>query len=255
VAAALTGATVRLAGRVGDDANGTVVRASLETAGVDVSLLRTVIGRSTGVAVVMVTPDGENAIAVSPGANHALSADDVDALSDHVRDASVLLLQMELPVDVATRAAVLAKASGTTVVLNLAPAVQVPVALLSAVDVLVVNESEAASLLEWIPEDNAGLLRAARDLLARGPAAVVVTAGGAGAVVGSGDGVVHVPAIPVDVVDTTGAGDAFVGVLASCLDAGISLRESVATATRAGAAAVQTRGAQLVSLDTSTGGH
>jgi ribokinase len=130
-------------------------------------------------------------------------------------------------------------------VLNLAPAVDVGRALLERLAVLVVNRSEAEHLLRAPLGAAADFAAAARALRALGPKAVVVTAGAEGAVVGDADGESHLPAVPVEVVDTAGAGDAFVGALAAELSRGRPLREAVAVATRAGAAAVQIRGAQL----------
>ncbi len=248
VAAALAGASVRLAGRVGDDGHAARVRETLERAGVGLDLLQEVAG-ATGLAVVLVAADGENAIAVSPGANHALTAGDVDRLRADVRRADVVLMQMELPVEVVLRAAEVAAEEGTRVVLNLAPAAEVPDSLLAAVDVLVVNRTEAGHLLGRAPVDRDELLRAAGDLRARGPAAVVITDGADGVVVADEVSTAHRPAASAgEVVDTSGAGDAFVGVLAAALSGGAGLVEAVGPALAAGAAAVGVEGAQLTRL-------
>ncbi len=249
VAAVLAGASVRLAGRVGDDGHAARVRETLERAGVGLDLLQEVAGRATGLAVVLVAADGENAIAVSPGANHALTAGDVDRLRADVRRADVVLMQMELPVEVVLRAAEVAAEEGTRVVLNLAPAAEVPDSLLAAVDVLVVNRTEAGHLLGRAPVDRDELLRAAGDLRARGPAAVVITDGADGVVVADEASTAHRPAASAgEVVDTSGAGDAFVGVLAAALSGGAGLVEAVGPALAAGAAAVGVEGAQLTRL-------
>ncbi|MDP9395893.1 MAG: ribokinase [Actinomycetota bacterium] len=248
VAAALADARVAMAGCVGDDDYGTATRAALAEAGVDVTLLRATAHRRTGLAVVLVAPDGENAIAVASGANHALVPRDADLWASAVRRAGVLLMQMELPVDVVVRAVDIAADAGTPVVLNLAPAVHVPQATLARLTVLVVNRAEASYLLGHDLPDLAALCRAADRLRGLGPRAVVVTAGGAGAVLADAGGAVHLPAATVDVVDTSGAGDAFVGVLAAALSGGRTLREAVVAATEAGAVAVQSRGARLTSL-------
>jgi ribokinase len=252
VAAALADVRVAMAGCVGDDDHGTATREALVQAGVDVTLLRTTTHRRTGLAVVLVAPDGENLIAVASGANHALVPADVDAWASEIRRARVLLMQTELPIDIVVRAVDIAAAAGTPVVLNLAPAVDVPRAALERVAALVVNRAEATYLLgEDLPDLEA--VRCAADRLrGLGPAAVVVTAGGEGAVFADADGVAHLPAAPVDVVDTSGAGDAFVGVLAASLSGGRALRDAVAEASAAGAVAVQSRGARLTSLVLST---
>ncbi len=248
VAAALAGVQVAMAGSVGDDEHGATVRAALTAAGVDTTHLRTAPGRSTGLAVVLVNRAGENAIVVSPGANHDLGPGDVDELREVIGRSSLLLMQLELPVEVVARACALAAEVGTPVVVNLAPATAVPDELLSRLQVLVVNRSEAEQLVGAELPDLAALHRAATELRARGPAAVVVTAGSDGSVLADGHGSSHLPAHRVDVVDTTGAGDAFVGVLAARVTQGRSLSDALVDATRAAAAAVQVDGAQLTAL-------
>jgi ribokinase len=245
VAAALAGARVRLVGCVGADAHGQAMRDALHDAGVDTTLLRTQDGRETGLAVVLVARDGENAIAVSPGANSAVTAADVRAAAARLGDADVLLAQFELPVPVVVEAVAVAAAAGSRTVLNLAPAADVPRGCLEQLTVLVVNRSEAEFLLRRELTDPDGRRQAATDLRALGPAAVVLTAGGDGAVLADAEGVRDVAALPVEVVDTAGAGDAFVGVLCAELARGTALDAAVAAANRAGAAAVQSAGAQL----------
>ncbi len=248
VAAALAGASVLFAGCVGDDVHGASVRAALVAADVNDDLLRTAQGHSTGLAFVLVTPDGENAIAVSPGANHALDAGDVEPLSAELETSDVLLMQMELPLDVVARGVEVAGDTGASVVLNLAPAAAVGSAVLQGVAVLVVNQSEAEFLLGYQPPDQFALRAGVAELRKLGPAAAVLTAGAGGAFIGDADGVLHVSALDVDVLDTSGAGDAFVGVLAAHLSRGIPLRTAVYAASEAGAVAVQSSGAQLSSL-------
>jgi ribokinase len=248
VAAALADAQVAMAGCVGEDAYGAAIRHALVDAGVDVTLLRATTDRRTGLAVVLVDPDGENAIAVASGANHALVPADVDVWASEVRRAGVLLMQMELRVDVVVRAVEIAADAGTPVVLNLALAVDVPRAALERLAVLVVNRAEAAYLLGEDLPNLAALRYAAERLRGLGPRAVVVTAGGEGAVCAEAGEVAHVPAAPVDVVDTSGAGDAFVGVLAAALSGGRTLRDAMTIASEAAAVAVQSRGARLTSL-------
>jgi ribokinase len=252
VAAALAGARVRLVGCVGADANGHAVRDALQDAGVDITLLRTRDGRETGLAVVLVARDGENAIAVSPGANHAVTAADVHAAAASLGEADVLLVQLELPPAVVVEAVAVAAAAGSRTVLNLAPAADVPRACLEQLDVLVVNRSEAEFLLRRELPDADARQRGTGDLRTLGPAAVVLTAGGDGAVLADGNGVRDVAALPVEVVDTAGAGDAFVGVLCAELARGTALDSAVAAANRAGAAAVQSEGAQLTRLGATT---
>jgi ribokinase len=249
VAAALGGAAVRMIGCVGADEHGRAVRRALEAAGVDVAFLRVDGDRTTGMAVVLVAQDGENAIAVSPGANHALTEDDLAAAIGGLRTGDVLLAQLEVPQDVVGAAIAAAAAAGGRPVLNLAPAAEVPGRTLAQLELLVVNRSEAEFLLGRSLPDAPARRDGAAELLRIGPRAVVLTAGGDGAVVADADGTREHPARPVPVVDTAGAGDAFVGVLCARLAGGASLDDAVAVATRAGAAAVGSAGAQLTALD------
>jgi ribokinase len=244
-AAALLGASVSFLGRVGDDEFGEPLVRALEEKGIDTSLIERISGRQTGAAFITVTPDGENAITVAPGANRAITPEDVDAAADAIRESRVLVAQMEVPREVVGRAAEVATGGDTRVLLNLAPTFEVRRELLERLDPLVVNEHEAAFLLGSRVEGVDGALKAAPALLSLGPGSVVITLGGAGAVVAdSSSSATHIPAPQVDVVDTTGAGDAFVGALAVKLARDASLEEAASYAVRAGAAAVTKEGAQ-----------
>ena len=243
-AAALLGAGVTFLGRVGDDGFGEPLVEALADKGVDTSLIEASPGWSTGTAFITLTPDGENAITVAPGANRSLTADDVDEASDAIGGARVLVAQMEVPLEVVLRAVEVAARQGTRALVNLAPMREVPRELLEKLDPLVVNEHEAAFLLGEKVEGVEGALSAAPELLELGPKSAVITLGKEGAVFSDGDSTSHVPSPEVEVVDTTGAGDAFVGALASRLARDASLEDAVAYAARAGAAAVTKEGAQ-----------
>jgi ribokinase len=243
-AAALLGASVAFLGRVGDDGFGGPLVRALADKGVDTSLVQEVTGSSTGAAFITVTPDGENAITVAPGANRRLTAEDVDAVSGYIGEAQVLVAQMEVPPEVVLRAVEVAAGSGTRPLVNLAPPFKVPRALLEKLDPLVINEHEAAFLLGERVEGVDGALDAAPRLLSLGPGSVVVTLGEDGAVFSGGESAQHLMAPKVKVVDTTGAGDVFVGALAARLAEDAALEDAVAYAVRAGAAAVTKAGAQ-----------
>jgi ribokinase len=243
-AAALLGASVSFLGRVGDDEFGEPLVRALEEKGIDTTLIERVSGYQTGAAFITVTPDGENAITVAPGANRAITLEDVDRASGAIRESRVLVAQMEVPKEVVKRVAEVAAGGETRVLLNLAPTFEVPRGLLETLDPLVVNEHEAAFLLGRGVEGVDGALSAAPELLSLGPRSVVITLGAAGAVVADEESATHLPAPDVDVVDTTGAGDAFVGALAVKLARGASLEEAASYAVRAGAAAVTKEGAQ-----------
>ncbi|TYB94566.1 ribokinase [Micromonospora sp. WP24] len=244
VAAARAGAACDFVGAVGDDEFGVQLRASLVGSGVDVGRLRTVPGAS-GVALIAVDRSAENFIVVAPGANGALtdlSAEDRATIAA----ADVLLLQLEVPMPTVVRAADWARAAGTIVVLNAAPAAELPAELFDLVDVLVVNEHEAATVAGLASDEPAVLLDA---LLERVPR-VVLTLGARGAAYADRRGLrLDVPAPLIDAVDTTAAGDAFTGALAvSWAERGGAVsEESVAASLRwacaAGAACARRPGA------------
>jgi ribokinase len=244
VAAARAGAHVAFVGCVGGDPEGEAIAADLAAAGVSTTQLRTSNEHRTGLAVVLVAPSGENQIVVAPGANHRLRADDVDRARALVSSASVLLVQLEVPLDVVRHAIKVASECGTTVLLNLSPATPLDADTLRLVDVLIVNRTEAAFLLDQPPTDGMPLGDVANLLRRLGPAAVVLTAGAGGAVCATEEGVVRIDPLPVTVVDTTGAGDAFAGALAAELSRGAGLEAAATVANAAGAAAVQRHGAQ-----------
>jgi ribokinase len=243
-AAARLGASVTFLGRVGDDEFGEPLVQALGEKGIDASLVKQISGESTGAAFITVTPDGENAITVAPGANRSLTPEDADAASEAIGDSRVLVAQMEIPVETVVRAVEIAVQRGIRALVNLAPTFEVPRELLEKLDPLVVNEHEAAFLLGGEVEGVDGALSAASKLLSLGPQSAVVTIGEAGAVCASAESSRHLPAPKVDVVDTTGAGDAFVGALAARLARDAPLEDAVAYAVRAGAAAVTKVGAQ-----------
>jgi ribokinase len=243
-AAAILGAGVTFLGRVGDDGFGEPLVRALAEKGVDTSLVEEVPDASTGTAFITVTPDGENAITVAPGANRRLTVEDVDAASGTIGEAKVLVVQMEIPARVVRRAVEVAAANETRALVNLAPPFEVPQALLEKLDPLVLNEHEAAFLLGKRVEGVDGALSAASELWNLGPRSVVVTVGEEGAVFSQSESAEHLTAPRVEVVDTTGAGDAFVGALAARLADDAPLEDAVAYAVRAGAAAVTKEGAQ-----------
>ncbi|GAA3023228.1 ribokinase [Actinokineospora globicatena] len=223
VAAARSGGLVRFIGAVGQDAHGDVVLASLTEAGVDVSGVRRV-ARPTGVAYIAVTPDGENSIIVSPGANGDLLPADV-----RLDGARVVVASLEVPVPVVEHAVLAAGQAGIRAVVNLSPVAVLSPQVFALLDPLVVNEHEAAGL---------------GNLLALGVRSAVVTRGALGADVITAEGTTTVPAPKVDVVDTTGAGDAFTGALAVGLANGESLVDAVRVAVKVASLSVTLPGAQ-----------
>lgn len=243
-AAALLGASVAMLGRVGDDGLGEPLIRALEEKGVDTNFVEVVEDESTGAAFVTLTPDGENAITVAPGANRRIRPEDIDAASEAMGEAKVLVAQMEVSAETVGRAVEAAVSGGVRPLVNLAPPMELPDEILEKLDPLVVNEHEAAFLLGEKIEGVDGALSAVRGLISLGPTSAVVTLGSDGAVYAEGEDTGHVPAPAAEVVDTTGAGDAFVGALAAKLSKGASLKDAVSYAVRAGAAAVTLEGAQ-----------
>ncbi|WP_158372675.1 ribokinase [Cellulosimicrobium cellulans] len=240
VAAARLGADVAMVGAVGEDANATTALSGLRDAGVDLTHVRTV-DAPTGLAVVTLSDGGENTIVVVPGANAAVGERAVDEAADVVTDARVCVVQAEIPLATVAHVARLAAAGGTRLVLNVAPAAELPLETVLAADPLVVNEHEAATLLGRRFADPGD---AARELAARGVRSVVVTLG-AGGVVGAENGATwSLPARTVDALDTTGAGDAFVGALAAGIADGLAVEQAAVLATRVAAASVTRLGAQ-----------
>jgi ribokinase len=235
VAAAKQDAQVALLGALGDDQHGELLRDSMSGAGVRLDLVRTT-DRPTGAAYITVTPDGENTIVVSPGANSAVDIEQVDRAREAIAGAQVLLASLEVPLPAIERAVALAKDAGTRAVLNLSPVAELSPQTLAALDPLVVNEHEA----QWLLDGETDL----RKLLDLGPRSAVVTLGSAGALVIERDGTTEVSSPKVTAVDTTGAGDAFAGALVTQLAAGDDLVAAARRAVRVAAVSVTRPGAQ-----------
>jgi ribokinase len=237
VAAVRDGANVVLAGAVGRDALADEALVMLRSTGVNLNRVK-LVDASTGCAAIMVDPTGENAIAVGSGANLLVQAGQVeDAL---LGSAATVVLQMEVPALETAALIARARAAGAKLVLNLAPAAALPEDALRAVDVLVVNETEGAWLARHLECSRTAV--ALRDRL--GGVAVVLTRGADGADIADRDMIWHVQAVLVEAVDTTAAGDCFVGVLAHCLDRGEALPAAVRRATAAAALCCTIHGSQ-----------
>ena len=242
VAAQRLGGSVAMIGCVGEDAFGAAMAQGLADEGIDVRHVDVRGGSASGVALITVNADGENTIIVVPGANGTLTIDDVALARDVVLSAQVLVLQLEIPMAVVEAAATIAHGAGRTVILNAAPAAVLPDSLLRLVDYLIVNETELFTVAGPAAQDQYAAVKALHD---RGAGAVVVTLGGAGARLVPRDGaptLVH--AYVVDVVDTTAAGDAFVGAFAVALSEGLSPVEALRRGNAAGALTVTRPGAQ-----------
>ena len=239
VAAARLGAAVKLIGRVGTDAFGDALLQTLAQDKVELEHVARDPDMPTGVALITVDAAGQNTIVVVPGANGRLTPEDISLAEAAFVGASVLLLQLEIPLPAVERAIELAQRRHVRVVLNPAPACPLDAALLSRVDDLIPNQTELALL------SGAGSTREAIEhLRGMGVRRIVVTLGEEGALVVEDGQEIHAPSHRVTVVDTTAAGDAFVGAFAVALSEGRSTREAAAWGTAAGALAVTRAGAQ-----------
>ena len=244
VAAARLGGRTAMIGCVGDDAFGVQLRSGLVADGVDCGGVRTAAGVSSGVALIVVDDEGRNGIVIVPGANGRLAPADVDAREEELAAARVVVLQLETPLATVEHAARRAKALGRIVVLNPAPARELPPSLLACADFLVPNEIEAAALTGARVASVEDAIEAGRRLRHAGAGTVLVTLGAQGVVAVTASEARHHPAPSVKAVDTTAAGDTFIGGLCAALVRGRPLSAAVAFAQAAAAISVTRPGAQ-----------
>lgn len=241
VAAARLGANVSMLGRVGKDNFGDFLLGNLKQNHVDSTLVQR-DDSSTGTAIIVVDSSGQNSIVLSPGANGRISVEDINNAS--FTDYKLLLLQLEIPTPAVLRAAQRARENGTRVILNPAPAKTLPDELIALADFIIPNETELSLLTDQKVDDIASAESAARDLLERGAKNVIVTLGSKGALAVDKHTSKQVDAYEVDVVDTTAAGDAFIGGFATMLLQNKSIEESVRYGCACGALAATKFGAQ-----------
>lgn len=243
VAAARLGARVFMAGSVGTDAFGASLRAGLVAEGIDTAHLAAVPG-PTGTALIAVDAAGANQIVVVPGANAATGPALIDRALGSVPGPGILMLQHEIPPAAVAHALRAGRAAGWFVLLNPAPARAIPTELMDAIDLIAPNETEAAHLLCHELRTAEEAAAGARALVAAGARAALITLGAAGAVYADAGGVRVQAPVAVRAVDTTGAGDAFLGALASVLAAGGRIDEAMGFAAAAAALSVTRPGAQ-----------
>lgn len=239
VAAARQDVNVAMVGRVGKDNFAPFLIENLNSNHVN-ALHVAQDNVATGTAIIVVDENGQNSIVLSPGANGKVDSQDVDSAPD----AKILLLQFEIPMDSVLHAAKRYKAKGTTVILNPAPARHIPDELLAAIDILVPNESELSLLTNMQVTDVKSAELAAKEILKHGVKTVIVTLGSKGTLVVTSSQVTQVDTYKVNVVDTTAAGDAFIGGFASAILSKKSLEESVRYGCACGALATTKLGAQ-----------
>ncbi len=239
VAASRCGASVMMVGRVGSDAFGDAILANLKNEGIELTYLQRDEQSPTGVALIVVDDQGNNTIVVAPGANACVTPQDVQAAQPAFEQASLLVMQLEIPLPAVDAALAVAHKFRLKVALNAAPARQLPIDFYNRIDYLIVNRNEL-SLLTGMTKIDAGV----RQLKKWGARTVLVTLGEGGVQVHEAASEIHLPAYAVKVVDTVGAGDAFVGAFAAAIAQGATTREAAKWGNAAGALAVTRPGAQ-----------
>ena len=244
VAAARMGAGAAMIGRVGDDLFGPQLIESMADTGVDVSGVAVEPGSSSGIAVINIDASSQNRIIQIPGANDTCGEEEAERVRRALQQASTLLLQLEVSVDLSLKVAQEAAAQGKTVILDPGPARLLPPGFYSCCRLITPNETEAQALVGFPVADPASAARAANELVARGVEIAVIKLGAQGPCYATREGAEHVPPIQVDALDSVAAGDAFNGALAASLAAGDDLVRAISVATAAGALAVTKLGAQ-----------
>jgi ribokinase len=227
VAARLCGADVFMVARVGSDLFGPATIENFRRQGIDATHVKVVEGLSSGVAPIFVEPNGQNRILVVKGANDAVTPAVVDAAADVLRAADCIVLQFEIPLETVYYTVGFARRHGIRCILNPAPAQEVDVAAIAGLDYFVPNESEAETITGLPVRSVDDAKRCAEKLMAGGIGRVIITLGAKGSLLASSEGCEHVPAFEVKSVDSTGAGDAFIGSFAVFLGEGMNEREAV----------------------------
>ena len=241
VAAAKLGGDVKFLGVIGNDTYGEKLLADLRKSGAFFEGI-TADGVPTGTACITVV-NGDNFIVLNPGANDLLTPEIIEEKAELIRKSDYVIMQLEIPVDSVLRAAVIAKDAGTSVVLNPAPVKELPDEIYRLTDIMIPNEYEAMLLTGISTDNEQGCRAAVEDLRKKGVKTVIITLGDRGCVYNDGDRIIFHPAGKADVVDTTSAGDSFIGALCCKLSSGNSLPESIDYATKVAAVTVSRRGA------------
>lgn len=245
IAAARLGSQVSMVTKVGDDLFGENTIRNFAENGIDITHVAKVAGRSSGVAPIFVEPSGENSILIVKGANADLSPADVDAAEDMLRQSDLILMQLEIPLETVIHTVRRAAEWGVRTILNPAPATkELKVSDISSLSFLVPNESELALLSGMQTGTEEEILSAARHLIEQGIGTVIVTLGGRGARLVTADDVKAIEAVKVEPLDTTGAGDAFIGSFAHFLAASGEIEQALNNAARYAAFSVGRRGTQ-----------
>jgi len=227
VAARLCGADVFMVARVGSDLFGPATIENFKKQGIDATYVKQVEGVSSGVAPIFVEPNGQNRIFVVKGANDRLKPADVDAAADLLKTVDCIVLQFEIPLETVYHCVRFARENGIRCIVNPAPAQSVDLKALEGLDYFVPNESESETIAGMPVKTVDDAKRVAEKLLASGVKRVIITLGANGSLLAGREGMEHLPAFPVKSVDSTGAGDAFIGSFAVFLGEGLAEREAV----------------------------
>jgi len=227
VASRLCGADVFMVARVGNDLFGPATIANFQKLGIDATHVRQIEGVSSGVAPIFVEPNGQNRIFVVKGANDRLKPADVDAAADLLRTVDCIVLQFEIPLETVYYTVGFARKNNIRCIVNPAPAQPIEMSALSGLDYFVPNESEAETITGTPVRNVEEAKKCAEKLLSGGIKRVIVTLGANGSLLASHESMEHVPAFSLKSVDSTGAGDAFIGSFAVFLGEGLPEREAV----------------------------
>jgi len=227
VAARLCGAEVFMVARVGSDLFGPATIENFKKLGIDASQVKQVEGLSSGVAPIFVDPHGQNRILVVKGANDALKPADVDAAADVLKSVDCIVLQFEIPIETVYYTVAIARKHGVRCIVNPAPAQPIDMKALTGLDYFVPNESEAETISGMPVRNLDDAKKCAEKFLAAGIQRTIITLGANGSLLASRDGMQHVLPFPVKAIDSTGAGDAFIGSFAVFLAEGLPERDAV----------------------------
>ena len=243
VAARRLGGEVRMVGKVGKDSFGKALVKNMVSEKVDVSGVASITGVSSGVALIVVDTEGQNTIVVSSGANMSLRPEDLQGFRDYFSWAEVAVFQLESPIETVLEGVKMAKNKGIPVILNPAPARALPPEIWKMIDIFVPNETEAAVLSCGLGS-NLGIEETSRGFLTKGVKEVIISLGGKGCYYDSGKESFFLPAFQVHAIDSTAAGDAFVGALAVGLTSGWNTKRRLLFASASGALACTHKGTQ-----------
>jgi ribokinase len=245
VMAAKLGSKVVMVTKIGEDVFGGGTRENLEKYGIDTTFVLSTDKAFSGVAPIAVVPEGQNEIVIVSGANNLLTENEIDLARDQIAKSAYLVCQLEIDLALSLHALRVARSVGTPTILNPAPAVEsLPQEIYNLTDIFCPNETETQILTGLKIDSVESAEVAARELLSRGVGNVLITLGEKGCLIVNSEGAVHIPADKVKVVDTTGAGDAFVGALAHFLALGLTLKSAAEKAVKVASLSVQGKGTQ-----------